>query len=54
MIASRPYNPKAQGKVERSHRELRKKLHYDMVNLKGKGLNWVENLPNYMSLKRIS
>ena len=48
MISSRPYNPKAQEKIERSRRELWNKLHYDMVKLKNKGVNWVENLPNYM------
>ena len=48
MIASGPYNARAQGKVERSHRELQKKIHYDIVNLKSKGINWVEHLPNYM------
>ena len=34
MISSHPYNPKAQGKIERSPRELQKKLHYNMVKLK--------------------
>ena len=48
MITSRPYNPKAHGKVERSHRELRKNIHYDMVNPKSKGVNWVEHILNYM------
>ena len=48
MISSRPYNPKAQRKIERSQRELGNKLHYDMVKLKNKGVNWVENLFNYM------
>ena len=48
MITSRPYHPQSQGKVERSHREFRKKLHYDMVHLKSKGVNWVGNIPNYM------
>ena len=48
MITSRPYNPKAQGKVERSHRQLRKNIHYGMVNPKSKGVNWVEHLLNYM------
>ena len=46
MISLRPYNPK----IERSHRELRNKLHYDMVKLKNKGVNWVENLRNYMRI----
>ena len=31
-----------------SHRELRNKIHYDMVKLKSKGVHWVENLPNFM------
>ena len=48
MITSRPYHPQSQGKVECSHREFRKKLYYDMVHLKPKGVNWVENIPNYM------
>ena len=48
MISLRPYNPKTQGKIERSHRELRNKVHCDMVKVKNKGVNWVENLPNYM------
>ena len=50
MISLRPYNPKTQGKIERSHRELRNKVHYDMVKLKNKGVNWVENLRNYMRI----
>ena len=48
MIRCRPYNPKAQGKVERSHRVLRNKIHYDMVQQRKTGVNWVKNLPNYM------
>ena len=48
MITSTPYNPRAQVKVRRSHREFRKKIHYDIVNLKSKGVNWVKHLPNYM------
>ena len=48
MITSRPLHPKSQGKVERSHRECKKKLHCDMVHLKSKGVNWVENILNYM------
>ena len=30
------HNPRAQGKVERSRRELRKKIDYDIVNSKSK------------------
>ena len=48
MIKSRPYNPKAQGKVERSHRVLRKKIYYDMSKMKKNRVNWVKNLPMYM------
>ena len=48
MISSCPYNSKTKGKIERSHREFRNKLYYDMEKLKNKGVNWIENLPNYM------
>ena len=48
IISSRPYNPKAKGNIERSHRVLRNKLHYNMVKLKNKDVNWVENVPNCM------
>ena len=48
MITSRPYHPHSQGKLERSDREFRTKLHYEMVHLKLKGVNWVEDIPNYM------
>ena len=48
MITSRLHNPRAKGKEERSHRELQKKIHYDIVKLKSTGVNWVEHLRNYM------
>ena len=48
MIQSQPYNPRAQGKFERSHRDLRKKIAFDMLNQKRTGTNWVKNLPKYM------
>ena len=48
MISSCPYNSKTKGKIERSHREFRNKLYHDVEKLKNKGVNWVENLPNYM------
>ena len=48
MVRCRPYNPKAQGKVERSHRVLRGKIYYDMMSQKKTGVNWVKNLPDYM------
>ena len=48
MIKSRPFISKAQGKVERSHRVVRKKIYYDMMKMKKNGVNWVTNLPTYM------
>ena len=48
MINCRPYNPKAQGKVERSHRSLRQKIFYDLIQQKKTGVNWVNSLPDYM------
>ena len=47
MIKSRPYHPQSQGKVERSHRSLRKKIMYDFINLGKKGVNWASNLASY-------
>ena len=43
MIKSRPYHPQSRGKVERSHRRLRKKIKYDSIKLGKKGVNWVAN-----------
>ena len=48
MAQSRPYNPRAQGKVECSHRALRKKVAFGMLTQKRTGINWVKKLPNYM------
>ena len=48
MIKSRLYNPKAEGKVERSHRVVRKKTLYNMLSQKNSGINWVRNIPQYM------
>lgn len=47
MIKSRPYYPQSQGKVERSHRTLRKKISYDLITQGRVGVNWVENLSKY-------
>ena len=46
-IRSRPYYPQSQGKVERSHRRLRDKMMFDLLAMKGKGINWAKNLPRY-------
>ena len=47
MIKSRPYHPQSQGKVEPSHRSLRKKIMYDFINLGKKDVNWASNLASY-------
>ena len=48
MVQSRPYNPRAQGKVGRSHHVFRNKISFDMVTQTRPGTNWVKDLPNYM------
>ena len=48
MIKCRPYNPKAQGNVERSHRVLRRKIYYDLIKQKKTGVNWVKCLPKFI------
>ena len=47
VIQSSPYHPQSQGKVERMHRALRKKLLYDLIHMKRQGVNWVSQLPKY-------
>ena len=39
MIKCCPYNPNAQGKVERSHRVIRRKIYYDLLKQKKTGVN---------------
>ena len=48
MINFRPYNPKAQGKVERSQRSLRQKIYYGLIQHKKTDVNWVKSLLDYM------
>ena len=48
MVNCRPYNPKARGKVERSHRSLRQKTYYDLMQQKKTDVNWVKSLPDYI------
>ncbi len=43
-IQSSPYHPQSQGKVERSHCVLRKKIMYDLVQYQKGGVNWVKHL----------
>ena len=48
MIKYCPYNPKAPGKIVRSHCVLRRKIYYDLIKQKKTGVNWVKCLPKYM------
>lgn len=45
IIRSSPYHPQSQGKVERMHRTLRKKMLHDLLSLRG--VSWVDHLPDY-------
>ena len=51
MIRSRPYHPQSQGKVERSHRALRKKIAFDLGHLSKSGVNWAKQLKEYQKLQ---
>ena len=46
-INSRPYHPETQGKCERSHRTLKKKL--NLLKRTSKGSNWVKDLPKVLN-----
>ena len=48
MIKCCPCNSKAQGKVERSHRVIRREIYYDLIKQKKTGVNWVKCLSKYM------
>ena len=45
-----PYHPQSQGKVERSHRSLRKKINFDLINFSKVGVNWVSKLMEYQKV----
>ena len=47
VIQSSPYHPQSQGKVERTHQVLRRKIMDDFVNFKRVGVNWAARMPNY-------
>ncbi len=47
VITSSAYHPQSQGKVERTHRTLRKKILFDLIRLKHHGTNWAKNMPKY-------
>ena len=48
MHCSRLYHAQSQGKMERLYREQREKIHYDIIKVRKKGVNWIQNLPGNM------
>lgn len=50
IIRGSPYHPQSQGKVERSHRSLRKKISFDLVSFARVGVNWVSKLTEYQKV----
>ena len=50
IIRSSPYHPQSQGKVERSHLTLRKKIMYDLGHMSKVGVNWVSQLREYQKI----
>ena len=50
IIQSSPYHPQSQGKIERLHRQFRKKINYDLLSMKRTGVNWVKQLDKYASI----
>lgn len=45
------YDHQSQGKGERSHRALRKKISFDMAHLNKNGVNWAIQLKEYQKLQ---
>ena len=50
VITSSPYHPQSQGKVERCHRTIRRKIQYDLVQKGNEGVNWAEQIPSYCGI----
>ena len=50
VITSSPYHPQSQGKVERCHRTIRRKIQYDLVQKGNEGVNWAEQIPSYCEI----
>ena len=50
IIQSSPYHAQSQGKIERLHRQFRKKINYDLFSMKRTGVNWVKQLDKYASI----
>ena len=47
VTVSSSYHSQSQGKIERSHRSLKKKLLFDMINFRKRGVNWAKQLASY-------
>ena len=47
MFNSRPYHPQSQGKVERIHRTIRRKMDYDHLSNKNRNIVWPKYLDQY-------
>jgi len=47
VIKGHPYHPQWQGKVQRAHRTLKKKLRFDFLAMRKAGVNWVKGLLTY-------
>ena len=47
MTKNRPYHPQSQGKVERSHGLLIKKMKYDLLTQKQTGFKWWKHFQKY-------
>ena len=51
IVRGSPYHPQSQGKVERSHRAIRKKISFDMAHLNKNGVSWAIQLKEYQKLQ---
>ena len=50
IIRGSPYHPQSQGKVERSHRSLRKNISFDLLRFSKVGVNWASKLREYQKI----
>lgn len=49
-IKSRPYHPQSQGKIERMHKSLKRKIAYDLAHASTVGVNWANQLSEYQRI----